>query len=131
MTISNPSPEHQRLVAALVAHFQTKLGYTILSAANYGNFPQPEKHGRHAPDVVARDQRGVLHLAEAETGNSIYAQDTGEQLFDFSNRVMTGTNIPVPFHIVVYKKDYNILIQRLRDLGLSYKINNQIIVWTL
>jgi len=130
MTNSNPTPEHQRLVAALIVHFQTKLGYTILNAA-YNNYPKPQEHGRHAPDIVARDQRGVLHLAEAETGDSIYSKDTGEQLFDFSNRVMAGTNIPVPFHIIVYKGDYNLLVQRLRELGLGYKINNQIIIWTL
>jgi len=130
MGYSNPTPEHQALVAALIGHFQTKLGFTILSAS-YGNFPKPQEHGRHAPDIVARDRTGILHLAEAETGDSIYSQDTEEQFFDFSNRVMLGTNTPVSFHIIVYKNDYNLLIQRLRELGLGYKINSQIVVWTL
>ena len=130
MINSNPTPEHQKLVLALVGHFKDKLGYTILGV-DYGDYPKPTKHGRHAPDIVAKDGAGTLHLAEAKVGDDLYSDNTSEEFKDFSNRVMTGTNVPVLLHIIVYKKDHDLLLSRLRDLGLSYKIGNKIKIWTL
>lgn len=130
MTNLNLTPEHQKLVLALMKHFQDKLDFTILGV-DYGDFPKPSKHGRHAPDIVAKDKSGILYLAEAKVGDDLYSDNTREEFENFSNRVMTGTNVPVPFHIIVYKKDHDLLLSRLRDLGLSYKVGNRIKIWTL
>jgi hypothetical protein len=127
---TNPSLEHQKLVYALLNHFKTQLGYQILEA-RYSGFSEPQKHGRHAPDIVAKDGRGVLHLAEAKIGDDLYSQITKEQFLDFSNRVMTNTNIPVPFHIIVYKEDEQLLRFKLNEFGLGYLIGNRIKIWTL
>jgi len=126
----NPSPRHQRLVAALLTHFKTKLGYTIISASINGH-PEPDKHGRHEPDIVAKDSRGVLHLAEAKVGDDIFSETAKEQFLDFSNRVMTDSNIPVPFHIIVYKEEEPALMNRLNQLGLGSLVGNRITIWTL
>lgn len=130
MTNSIPAPEHQKLVLALMKHFRDELGFTILGV-DYENFPKPSKHGRHAPDIVAKDKVGILHLAEAKVGEDLYSDNTKEEFEDFSNRVMTGINVPVPFHIIVYKKDHSLLLSRLRELSLSYKVGNRITLWTL
>jgi len=126
----NPSLRHQKLVAALVNHFRTKLGYTIVSASINGH-TEPDERGRHEPDIVAKDSRGVLHLAEAKVGDDIFSETAKEQFIDFSSRIMTGSNIPVPFHIVVYKEDEPTLINRLNQLGLGGLIGNKITIWTL
>lgn len=129
--MQNPSLEHQKLVAALVDHFKTKLGFVILSAA-LPNFTAPVAHGRHEPDIVARDSSGVLHIAEAKASyDDIFSETAKEQFIDFSNRIMTGTNIAVPFHIVVYKEDEPNLLTRLNQLGLGALVEKRIKIWTL
>lgn len=129
--MQNPSPQHQKLVAALVDHFRNKFGLTVLSAA-LPNFTAPVAHGRHEPDIVARDSNGVLHIAEAKANyDDIFSEAAKEQFIDFSNRIMTGTNTIVPFHIVVYKEDEPNLLTRLNQLGLGTLVGNRIKVWTL
>jgi hypothetical protein len=129
--MKNPSPQHQKLVTALVDHFRNKLGLTILSAT-LPNFTAPVAHGRHEPDIIARDSNGVLHLAEAKASyEDIFSETAKEQFVDFSNRIMTGTNTPVPFHIVVYKEDEPNLLTRLNQLGLGSLVGNRIKIWTL
>jgi hypothetical protein len=128
--MQNPSAEHQTLVGALLNHFRTALHYQILEAA-YSGYSEPSKHGRHEPDIVARDPDGILQLAEAKVGADISSERAREQFLDFSDRVMTGTNIAVPFHIIVYKPDEQVLISRLNELSLGQKIGNRIKIWTL
>ena len=124
------SVEHQRLVRALVNHFQKNLGFTIIGAA-LPDYHEPPKQGDYIPDLLARDQNGTLQIGEAELGNEIYSEQTEKQFREFSNRVMTETHIPVPFHIVIYKQDYQKLFLRLMMLGLSTKVGNRIKIWTL
>jgi hypothetical protein len=127
----NPSLRHQQLVAALINYFRTELGYKIISAS-YENFNEPEKQGRHEPDIIAMDNSGVLHIAEAKASyEDIFSETAKEQFIDFSNRVMTSNNVPVPLHIVVYKEDEQFLISRLNQLGLGTLIGNRIKIWTL
>ncbi|MBU0999685.1 hypothetical protein KKG24_05320 [Patescibacteria group bacterium] len=127
----NPSLRHQKLVAALITHLRTKLGYRIISAS-YENFNDPEKQGRHEPDIIAMDTNGILHIAEAKASyEDIFSETAKEQFIDFSNRVMTANNTPVPFHIVVYKEDEQFLISRLNQLGIGTLIGNRIKIWTL
>jgi len=126
----NPSLRHQKLVMALLEHFKTKLGYTVFKASHNG-YAEPDMHGRHEPDIVARDSKGVLHLGEAKVGDDIISETAKEQFLDFSNRIMTGTNTPVIFDIIVYKEDEPNLINRLNQLGLGGLIGSRIIIWTL
>ena len=128
--MQNPSPEHQKLIAALINHFTTKLNLEIISV-DYPGYPKPTEHGRHSPDIVAKDQNGVIHIAEAKVGDDIFSQTSKEQFLDFSNRIMTESRAPVPFHIVVYKQDEQSLIKQLNDLGLGHLIGNRVQVWTL
>lgn len=130
-SVQNPSPQHQKLVTALVDHFRNNLGLTILSAA-LPNFTAPVTHGRHEPDIIARDSSGVLHIAEAKANyDDIFSETAKEQFIDFSNRIMAGTNMVVPFHIVVYKEDEPNLLTRLNQLGLGALIGIRIKIWTL
>ena len=127
----NPSLRHQKLVAALITHFRTKLGYKIISAS-YENFNEPEKQGRHEPDIIALDNNGILHIAEAKASyEDIFSETAKEQFIDFSNRVMAANNVPVPFHIIVYKEDEQFLISRLNQIGTGMLIGNRIKIWTL
>lgn len=128
--MQNPSLQHQKLVLALIEHFKLRLGYTILGAS-YNGYLEPDQHGRHEPDIVARDSKGILHLAEAKLGDDILSETAKEQFLDFSSRVMTNTNIPAIFDIIVYKEDEPTLINRLNQLGLGGLIGNRIITWTL
>lgn len=125
-----PSDEHQQLVAALIKHFRDNLGYEILGA-EYPGFTSPAAHGRHAPDIVAKDKNGVLHLAEAKLIDDFSSERTKEQFIDFSNRIMKGTNIPVIFDVITYKQHEPNLIAKLNELGLGNRISSRIKIWTL
>lgn len=126
----NPSPEHKRLVANLINHFIKNLGLNIISASFEG-FPEPTKFGRHEPDIVAIDQNGLIHIAEAKTSNDIFNQTSKEQFIDFSNRVMKSNGKPVIFHLIVYKEDETNLLSALTQLNLGYKVGGLIRIWTL
>jgi hypothetical protein len=127
----NPSIEHQKLIMALITHFRTKLGYRIISAS-YEGFDEPEKQGRHEPDIIAKDNNGLLHIAEAKANyEDIFSETAKEQFIDFSNRIMTNGRVAVPFHIVVYKENEQYLINRLNQIGLGQQIGNRIKIWTL
>lgn len=129
--MQNPSPQHQKLVAALAGHFRSKLGLTILNAT-LPNFNNPVAYGRHEPDIVARDSSGVLHLAEAKANyDDIFSETAKEQFTDFSNLVMAETKVVVPFHIVVFKEDESHLLNHLNQLGLGALVGNRIKIWTL
>ena len=73
-----------KLIAALVNHFRATLGFTIVSAALPNFSPQPDKHGRHAPDIVARDKNGILQLGEAKANyEDIYSETAKRGIFRF------------------------------------------------
>lgn len=122
---------HQRLVNALISAFQNK-GYSILRAVG-GVYPDPYKIGRHEPDIIAKDNNGLLIIGEAKISEDLQAERSKEQLLDFSNRIMSegllrGTKIPL--HIIVPQKDVGTLRQVLTNLGLENKIGDRIFIWT-
>lgn len=122
--------DHDRLVNSLVSALQ-KEGYTISSAALQG-YSQPHKIGRHEPDIIGKDPNGLVILGEAKTSDDIDTERSREQYLDFSNRIMSDGLLKgrqVPLHIIVSRQDSPILRQVLIDLGLSYKIGNQITIW--
>lgn len=130
MNTQNPTPGHQYLLASLLVHLRDSFGHTILKAV-YEGFQNPEAHGRHEPDFVTRDPKGLLHLGEAKVGDDIFSQITREQICDFSNRVMFGTNFEVPLHIIVYKIDLQNLYSVLDNLSLREQVGKKIQVWIL
>lgn len=122
---------HQRLVNALISAFQNKR-YSILRAVG-GSYPDPYKIGRHEPDIIAKDNNGLLIIGEAKISEDLQAERSKEQLLDFSNRIMSegllrGTKIPL--HIIVPQKDVGTLRQVLTNLGLENKIGDRIFIWT-
>lgn len=122
--------EHDRLVNSLVLALQ-KEGYTILSASLDG-YSQPHRIGRHEPDIIGKDANGLVILGEAKTSDDIDTERSREQYLDFSNRIMSDGLLKgrqVPLHIIVSRQSSPILRQVIVDLGLSYKIGNQIIIW--
>lgn len=129
--MQNPSTDHQRLVGTLINHFKNNLGLTILSAETKDYLVKPGAHGRHAPDIVAADSSGTINIGEAKVGEDIISSESEEQYLDFSNRIMPVSNLPVPFHIIVYKQDENLLIEKLIRLGLGLLIGKRIKIWTI
>jgi len=129
--MQNPSPEHQKLVSALINYFKNNLGFKILGAV-YNDYPRPTEHGGHIPDIIAIDNNGLLHIAEAKANyEDICSENAGEQFIAFSNRIMSNNGLPVPFHIIVYKEDEQNLRNRLIELNLGSYIGNKIKIWTL
>jgi len=127
----NPTPEHQTLVRALINHFRDVLGLIILSADLPEFTSKPFSIGGHFPDIVARDPTGILNIGEAKFGDDIFSQNTKEELLEFSKQKMKTTSSLVPLHVVVYKYEEGKLINTLNNLGLGFKIGNQIKIWTL
>ncbi|MDO8621231.1 MAG: hypothetical protein Q7R31_03035 [Candidatus Levybacteria bacterium] len=127
----NPSREHQDLIKALKNHFIQRLGFTILSVDLPESLDKPFQIGRHSPDIIAKDQFGIIQIGEAKVGDNISSPESEEQFKDFSNQVMRGTNVPVPLHIIIFQKDYNTLLTKLTTVGLSQKIGTKIVIWTI
>lgn len=122
--------DHQRLVNLLIGAFQNQ-GLTILRAVG-GNFPDPYNIGRHKPDIIARDQSGLLIIGEAKTTEDISSERSKEQYLDFSDRIMSEGVLkgkPVPLHIIVPRGDSDLLRQTIANLGLVNKLNDRIIIW--
>lgn len=117
MIIKAPSPLHQRLVRALVKAFIEQRGYRIISAAIEG-YPEPEKVGRHEPDIIAKDNYGFWQIGEAKTGNGDLDDQAKEQFLDFSKYSL---------HVIVPKSKEEELREFLRKLGIRGKVT----IWTL
>lgn len=127
--VKNESQLHKNIVTALIKYFQ-KQGMTITAAASDG-YPEPEKVGRHEPDIIAKTVQGVIAYGEAKTGEGdIGSQHSREQYYDFSNMQMTDSKIPCPLYICVPKEYESELRGVLIEEGLGYKINQNIFILT-
>jgi len=119
---------HERVTQALVRYFEGQ-GWTVTEAACEG-YPQPQRVGRHEPDVVASNAQRVIVFGEAKTGNGdIGTQHSREQYHDFSSRVMTGTTTPCPLYLCVptaYKPEME---RVLAEEGLARKENIHILAY--
>lgn len=125
--------EHQKLVDSLMNAFKEK-GYEILEVDSK-DYSQPEKFGRHQPDIVAKTPEGLIVIGEAKTSNDIISERSKEQYWDFSTRQMAEGPLKghsVEFHIIVYhKNDLENLRKVLYELGLGIKIGKNIFLWYL
>jgi hypothetical protein len=125
------SDEHQRLVKALIDKF-IKDGLRILQAS-YVGYEEPEKKGRHEPDIIGRDDNEELNIiGEAKTCDDLTSDRSKEQFQDFSGRYMEGGKSDgkaVPFHVAVPKICANDLNAVLQELGVLGKPN--VFTWTL
>lgn len=122
--------EHQRLANLLISAFQ-KEGYIILRATD-GNFPEPYKIGRHEPDIIAKDQYGLIIIGEAKTSDDITSDRSQEEYLDFSSRIMSEGLLKgkhIPLHIIVPRSSSVLLRQTLTNLGISNKIGDKIVIW--
>ncbi len=122
--------EHQRLVNSLIVAFQ-KEGYTVQQAVG-GSYQDPYKIGKHEPDIIARNEDGLIIVGEAKTIDDISSERSKEQYLDFSDRVMSEGILRgkhVPLHIIVPRDGAASLRQALINLGISNKIGNTIFIW--
>lgn len=111
MQESNESPLHARLVGIMVADYE-KREYTIIGAAD-GKHTAPDKIGRHAPDILAKEKDGTFHICEAKTGDGdLTTEHSAEQFKDFSSRKAI-------FDIIVPKDKVDELKRVLRELGVK------------
>jgi len=119
------SDEHQKLVKALMDKF-TRDGLGILEAA-YEGYSEPQKEGRHEPDIRAYDMATeLLVIGEAKICDDLSSGRSKEQFQDFANRIMsTGKceNQAIPFHAITPKKCEDELIAVFEELGILNKPN--------
>ncbi|HUK26847.1 MAG TPA: hypothetical protein VLV31_00370 [Candidatus Acidoferrales bacterium] len=121
--------EHQNLIMDLIDRFEDG-GLKIVKAAFVG-FDAPYKIGRHAPDIIAMNNEGLLVIGEAKCCNELDSQETMERFQDFSNFTATpkeGKSEPAIFHIIVPSSCEVKLGQVLSRLGLTDRMN--IVCWT-
>lgn len=134
------SQEHQRLVNALAGGLESRWNVEILEIdirgtpelfeAKYRGLPQPAKRGGRTPDLVGRDSDGTNHLGEAET--DMAAENLDGQLRAFSGRTMTGTNTPVPLHVIVPERIKSQMDSRIASLRQSGWLGDgEILVWSM
>jgi hypothetical protein len=76
---------HRDLVASLVSHLAAE-NCVVTRAAGVGTLPDPEKIGRHEPDVLA-EADGQLIIGEAKVGPDLHEDTSQEQLTDFSTHI--------------------------------------------
>lgn len=96
----------------------------------YSRLPKPHAVNGKDPDLLGRDQRGVIHIGEAETGVSGPRTEHAEgQLRAWGRLVMPYTEIPVPLHVIVPSGDREAMENIIRRIGLGGKIGSQIHVW--
>lgn len=125
-TTNTATQLHQRIVVALVRYFEQQ-GWKVTAAACQG-YPDPQKVGRHEPDVVACDSRRVVVYEEAKTGNGdLDTQHSREQYHDFSSRHMRNTGTPCPFYLCVPARHKPDLERVLTEEGLIHKTNIHIV----
>ena len=119
------SNEHQRLVKTLIEKF-LKDGFKIRKAS-YPGFDEPEKAGRHEPDIRAYDDKeGINIIGEAKTCDDLTSNKSKEQFEDFSSRQMTAGKSEgkvVPFHVIVPETCEQQLAAVLQELGVLNKPN--------
>ena len=132
------SEEHQKLVNAL-AQVLEKRGIQITEIdisgtphcfdQKYRNLPKPAAIDGSIPDLMGKDTNGTIHLGEAET--DMEAENINGQLKKFSTRVMTNTNVQVPFHVIVPLRIRPQMEDRIRRLGLGDRLSSrQILIWS-
>jgi ribosomal protein L15 len=122
------SPEHKRLVKALIDYLNS-LGFATICAA-YAGFDQCTEIEKHIPDVEGKNTDELIAIGEAKTCDDLDNDRTKEQFKVFSHRVMAGGKSKgkvVPFSIAVTKGCEKKLEETLNNLGLSTRKNiNQV-----
>lgn len=97
--------------------------------SRYRNLPTPYEIDGNIPDLIGTKD-GVLYIGESKTeirGDS----NIDTQFRTFSNRIMSSTKQPIPFHIIIPKHLDREINDKLIELGISTKKQSgQIIIWT-
>lgn len=119
--------EHQELLKVLIKKFQDS-GLKIVKASLAG-YDEPYKIGRHEPDIIAMDGRGLLVIGEAKCCDDLNSRLTEEQFQDFSNSSMlNGGGKVADFHIMIPESCELQLGKVLSELALTSRTN--IYCWT-
>jgi hypothetical protein len=120
---------HRNIVEALVRYFAEQ-GWEILYAA-CGDYEDPPAQGRHEPDVIAQDSRGVWVIGEAKTGDGdLNTEHSRQQYWDFAHRVMkNGKRTPCPFYTCVPREHEAALRAIFEELNIASKPNVHILTY--
>lgn len=114
------SDEHQLMVKGIIDYFLEQ-DFKITNA-DYDEYDECYKIGRHAPDVIAYDSNTKTHhIGEAEICDSLNQEHTKEQFIDFSDADSNG--IKSQFYPTVPKSCIDELEIILKELGLDQKNN--------
>lgn len=132
------SEEHQRLLGALANVLEEKEGVNVTHVdgntpppfEKYSRLPKPYTVNGKDPDLLGKDQRGVIHIGEAETGVSgPRTEHTEGQLRAWGRLVMSNNDNPVPLHVIVPRGDREAMENLIRRIELGSKLGNQIRIW--
>ncbi len=95
----------------------------------YRTLSTPDEMDDSIPDLIGTKD-GVLHIGESKTEIRGDA-NIDAQFRTFSNRIMSSTRQPIPFHIIIPKHLDRAVNDKLTELGLSdKKQSGQIRIWT-
>jgi hypothetical protein len=125
---SGESPEHKKLVRALIEYFNRN-GFPVTNADCDGYNPCEEMNGR-IPDVMGKNTQGLIAIGEAKTCDDLDNDRTNDQLKIFSSRSVANgiaKGQTCPFYIGIPKSCIDALKQNLKKLGLDQKTNITII----
>jgi hypothetical protein len=122
------SPEHQRLVRALVDQI-SRVGFEVTNASVDGYPPCPEIEGQ-VPDVRASNLQQIIAIGVAKTPIDLDNKGTDDQLRLFSN-LTVGSGISngqtIPLYIATTKGNENKVSAALIRLGLNERTHIHII----
>ena len=125
---SGESPEHKKLVRALIEYFNRN-SFSVTNADCDGYVQCEEMNGR-IPDVMGKNTQGLIAIGEAKTCDDLDNDRTNEQFKIFSRRMVFQGNSKgqtCPFYIGIHESCINELKQNLKKLGLDQKTNIKII----
>jgi len=119
------SPEHIRLVKALIANLKSQ-GLEI-TCADFDGFEKCAETEGRIPDVRAYIREKELNvIGEAKTDDDFNNERTEDQFKKFSSRMMTdgkSKGVEVPFAIGITQGSEKHLDDCLKKLGLDQKKN--------
>jgi hypothetical protein len=118
------SPEHKRLVKALIEYLNGQ-GFATICAA-YTGFKQCDKMENHTPDFEGQNADGLIAIGEAKTCEDLDYANTKEQFTVFASRKRISgksNDKVIPFYILVTKGCQSKLAATLNSLGLGTKEN--------
>lgn len=118
------SPERAKLVKGLIEYLRQQ-GFETVCAADE-SYTQCAAIKERVPDVMGKNEQGLLAIGEATTCDDSDNDRTNDRLKLFSSCVMASGSLEgqtIPFYIGIPKDCVGQLKQRLTALGIDRKSN--------